>query len=137
MKISHSSVKKYLSSAWVALLLTGGVLISCTSSLKKENEALRQEINDRREALAKHQDAGLKQAQQELALTDSLLTQATSEYDSLYAWMMANSLQLSDHSPQVEQLTLLRARCDSLKIQFEVLCEKIKYIRKKQREQEE
>ena len=47
---------------------------------------------------------------------------------------MDHARELNDQSPEVLRVNALRARCDSLKVRFEVLAETIKYIRKKQKD---
>ena len=109
-------------------------LMGCSSKLKKENEALAEEIAERREALKQHQQQSLEDAQRDLAVTDSLLDVATRQHDEMHQWVMEHAAGLDDRSPEVERLNQLRARCDSLKERFEVLAETIKYIHKKQKE---
>ncbi len=115
-------------------MLALAAIVACTSKLKKENEALAEEIDERKEALAEHQQQSLEEAQRDLALTDSLLDVATRQHDELHQWVMANAATMGDQSPEVQQLNVLRARCDSLKVRFEVLAQTIKYIRMKQKD---
>lgn len=116
------------------LLIASTMLTACSSNLKRGNEVLRQEIEERRGALADHQQASLEDAQAELVITDSLLEESRRQYDEMYTWVMEHSEELTEQSAEVSRLAYLRTRRDSLKIQFDVLCEKIKYIRKKQKE---
>jgi len=109
-------------------------IAACTSKLKKENEALAEEIEERREALKEHQQQSLEEAQRDLAVTDSLLDAVTREHDELHQWVMEHATELNDQSPEVLRVNELHARCDSLKERFEVLAETIKYIRKKQKD---
>jgi chromosome segregation ATPase len=113
------------------LMLSVAALTGCTSKLKKENEALASEIAERREALKEHQQQSLKDAQRELAVTDSLLEDATRRYDELHRLVMEHAATMNDASPEVVELNGLRRTVDSLKERFEVLAETIKYIRKK------
>ncbi len=112
-------------------MLSVAALTGCTSKLKKENEALASEIAERREALKEHQQQSLKDAQRELAVTDSLLEDATRRYDELHRLVMEHAATMNDASPEVVELNGLRRTVDSLKERFEVLAETIKYIRKK------
>ena len=100
---------------------------ACTSNLKKENEALRDEIDERREQLDSNLEANLQAAQQELAATDSLLERAQREHDEQYEFVMNNAMQLTDHSPEVLKLNRLRALRDSLKVEFERQAQKVKF----------
>jgi len=109
-------------------------IVACTSKLKKENEALAEEIADRREALEEHQQRSLEEAQRDLAVTDSLLEAVTQEHDDLHQWVMEHATELNDQSPEVLRVNELHARRDSLKERFNVLAETIKYIRKKQKD---
>ena len=110
------------------ILLCGTALTACTSSLKKENEALREEIDERREALREKQLSELADAREQLALTDSLLTEAQREHDALHEWVMSHSTQLNERSPEVQRLNELRARRDSLHVAFETLAHKVKFF---------
>ena len=112
-------------------MLCVAAMTGCTSKLKKENEALTAEIAERREALKEHQQQSLKDAQRDLAITDSLLEDATRRHDELHQWVMEHAATLNDASPEVVRLNGLRQTVDSLKERFEVLAETIKYIRKK------
>ncbi len=94
----------------------------------------RDEIDDRRDALIEHQETELQQAQERLAIVDSLLEQARADHDSLHAWVMANATQLSDTAEPVLRLNRLRAHRDSLDAEWRMLGAKIKYIRQKQAE---
>ena len=109
-------------------------IVACTSKLKRENEALAEEIADRREALEEHQQRSLEEAQRDLAVTDSLLEAVTQEHDDLHQWVMEHATELNDKSPEVLRVNELHARRDSLKERFNVLAETIKYIRKKQKD---
>jgi len=115
-------------------LLCLAVLTGCGSKLKKENDALRHDIDQRREALKEHQQQSLEQAQQELAATDSLLSAVQREHDELHQWVMEHSATLGSDAEEVARLNTLRACRDSLQVRFEVLCQTIKYIRQKQKE---
>ena len=108
----------------VAMLL----LLGCSSKLKQENEALRNEIDQRREALQNKQQTELQQARDELAVTDSLLEAVTTEHDTLHEWVMAHSTELNDQSEPVIRLNTLRARRDSLHVRAEVLSAKVVHI---------
>ncbi|MCR5198893.1 MAG: hypothetical protein K6D55_08970 [Prevotella sp.] len=116
------------------VMLCAAAMVGCTSKLKKENEARAEDMAQRWEALAEHQKESLEEAQRELAQTDSLLEAATRQHDELHQWVMDHARELNDQSPEVLRVNALRARCDSLKVRFEVLAETIKYIRKKQKD---
>ena len=117
-----------MKSYFIALTCLACIVSGCTSSLKKENQALRAEIEQRREALEAKQNSELEAARQAMAETDSLLTAVSREHDELHEWVMAHSSQMNDHSPEVIRLNTLRARRDSLNVEYQVLAAKIKHI---------
>ena len=106
-------------------------LTACTSNHKKENEALRDEIEERREQLDSTLLRNLEEARQQLAVTDSLLNIARQEHDEQYEWVMENAMELNDRSPEVLQLNRLRARRDSLQVEFEKQAQKVKFYMNK------
>lgn len=105
-----------------ALVLTG-----CHSNLKKENEALRYEIDARREHLAASLQDSLASARQQLALTDSLLNHAKRKHDEQHNWVMSHASQLNEQSEEVLRLNQLRAQRDSLQVEFEKQAQKVKF----------
>ena len=107
------------------------VISACTSNLKKENEALKDEINERRENLEATIKENLESARQEMAVTDSLLFIAKREHDAQHEWVMSYAKELNDRSPEVLRLNLLRARCDSLQVEFEKQAQKVKFFMNK------
>ena len=108
------------------LLLTATVLLfSCA------DKSRRAEIEARKAALVNKQDSTLEATQRQLALVDSTLEVVKAEHDSLHAWVMSHSTKMNDQSPEVIKLNALRARRDSLQIEWETLGAKIKYIRMK------
>lgn len=87
-------------------------------------------IEERRQALRLFQEVSLKQAQEDLARTDSLLEDVKRQQDRLQAAMKQNP-----YSKQIEHdLTEARRLRDSLQVRFDAQCEKIKYIHKKMKE---
>ena len=107
------------------------VLTACTSNLKKENEALRDEIEERRENLETSIQNNLEAARQELAVTDSLLNIAKREHDEQHEWVMSHATQLNEQSPEVLKLNQLRAQRDSLQVEFEKQAQKVKFFMNK------
>lgn len=110
------------------LLFSLLLLASCQSDLKRQNEALRSEIDQRREALEQHQRDELAAAQTELVVTDSLLSAASRQHDELHQWVMAHATSLTDQSEPVSRLNTLRATRDSLQVRHEVLRAKVIHI---------
>ena len=78
------------------------------------------------------QDSALAEAQQRLAIVDSLLEATRREHDAQHQWVMEHATQLSDQSEEVVRLNRLRAHRDSLEAEWQTLGAKIKYIRRLQ-----
>ncbi|MCR4957003.1 MAG: hypothetical protein K6B13_00090 [Prevotella sp.] len=95
--------------------------------MKKENEALRDEIDARREHLASSLQDSLASARQQLALTDSLLNHAKRKHDEQHNWVMSHASQLNEQSEEVLRLNQLRAQRDSLQVEFEKQAQKVKF----------
>lgn len=115
-----------------AVLIYAISLFAISVSMSCADKSRRAEIEQRKEALVHKQDSALAEAQQRLALVDSMLEATKVEHDQQHEWVMANSTKLKDNSPEVLRLNQLRARRDSLQVEWETLGAKIKYIRKKQ-----
>ena len=109
-------------------------LYACSGKLKRENKALRNEIEQRRQALEEKQAAELQSAREDLAHTDSLLTEVSRQHDELHEWVMQNSRRLSYQDPKVQQLNAIRILRDSLSVRCEVLAALIKHILRQQEE---
>lgn len=112
----------------LAILLAGTLFASCA------DKSRRAEIDQRKAALVQKQDSALAEAQQRLALVDSMLQTAKREHDRQHEFVMSNGARLNDQSPEVLELNRLRQHRDSLQVEWETLGAKIKYIRKKQQE---
>lgn len=148
----------------LTVLLLTGVLLFTACNWKKENEAktllekarteykegryseaintierLRSEhpkaIEERKEALKLFQDASLKQAQQDLARTDSLLELAKKRYDVLQHELLTGQWLKTDVNRKQQEMTDARRERDSLQVRFDTQCAKIRYIHKKQKEE--
>ena len=91
-------------------------------------------IHARHEALKLKQDISLKQAQEELALVDSALQAVNANYKYLQNKVEREKADLSVTPQSLDLLTRTRIKRDSLQVQFDVLCAKIKYINKKKKE---
>ncbi len=94
-------------------------------------------IEERKEALKLFQDASLKQAQQDLSRTDSLLELAKQRYDVLQHELLTGQWLKSDVNKKQEEMTEARRQRDSLQVRFDTQCAKIRYIHRKQKEHEE
>lgn len=91
-------------------------------------------IETRRQALKLYQDIELKRSQEELALVDSALQVVKRDYEQQRAQVEADKQALRATPEELTRLTKTRVRRDSLQTRFDVLCGKIRYIHKKQKE---
>lgn len=90
-------------------------------------------VEARKAALKLHQEIELKAAQNELAVTDSLLQIANQELDALQKQVDQHKKALKATPEELTRLTMTRIRRDSIRTQFETLGAKIRYIRQKQK----
>lgn len=90
-------------------------------------------IEVRRKALALYQNISLKQAQEELEHTDHLLQEARADYEFVKEEVAKRHNELRATAEELETVTLMRIKVDSLQTQFDVQCAKIKYIHKRQK----
>ena len=91
-------------------------------------------IETRKQALILQQNIELKRSQEELAVVDSLLQVVKSDYETLKQQVEKDKQELKATPEELTMLTKTRVRRDSLQTRFEVLCAKIRYIHKKQKE---
>ena len=99
-----------------------------------ENHSRRDEIEQRKEALKRHQDSSLLAAQQELAIVDSTLEAIKIEFEQKKAEVERHKAALTATAEELTGLTMLGLRRDSLQAQWQLLGAKIRYIRQKQSE---
>ncbi len=92
-------------------------------------------IETRKQALRLHQDISLKQAQEELTHVDSTLLAVKQQYEQLRQKVEKDKQDLRATPEELTLLTRTRIHRDSLQTRFDVLCAKIRYIHKKQKEQ--
>lgn len=90
-------------------------------------------IETRRKALTLKQDISLKQAQEDLARTDSLLQAVTHDYNYQKTKVDKDREQLRATEEELS-FNKTKQKLDSLKVRFDMQCAKIKYIHKKQKE---
>ena len=91
-------------------------------------------INTRKKALKLYQNIELKKAQEELAVTDSLLQAIQHDFDYQQAKVEKDKAALRATPEELTMLTKTRMKRDSLRTQCETLGAKIRYIHKKQKE---
>ena len=105
---------------------------------RKDIDSLRQTypniVEARKGALKLHQDIELKAAQDELALTDSLLQATNQELEALQTQVDEHKRALKATPEELTLLTRTRMKRDSIRTQFEALGMKIRYIHQKQSE---
>ena len=91
-------------------------------------------IETRKQALRLQQDIELKRSQEELALVDSALVAVRHDYEYQKQKVEKDKRELRATPEELTMLTKTRVRRDSLQTRFDVLCAKIRYIHKKQKE---
>ena len=91
-------------------------------------------IDTRKRALKLHQNIELKRSQEELAIIDSTLQAVKHDYEYQKQKVEKDKKELRATPEELTMLTKTRVRRDSLQTRFDVLCAKIRYIHKKQKE---
>lgn len=116
---------------WVVAFAISIILIGCES----KHDKLQKEILQRREALTRHQDSVMKASQKEVEQLDRELQEVNREYAKIKREAQTAHDAGTATAEQLRAVTLMRMHRDSLKTRFDVLCAKIKYIRRRQSEQ--
>lgn len=91
-------------------------------------------IDTRKRALKLYQDIELKRSQEELALLDSALQAVNHDYEYQKQKVEKDKAELRATPEELTMLTKTRMHRDSLQTRYDVLCGKIRYIHKKQKE---
>lgn len=91
-------------------------------------------VEVRRKALTLYQDISLKKAQEALEETDHMLREANTTYEMMKETVARKKAELKVTAEELNTLTLMRMRRDSLQTAFDTQCAKIKYIHRKQKE---
>ena len=91
-------------------------------------------IETRKQALRLQQNIELKRSQEELAIVDSTLQAVKHDYEYQRQKVEKDKQELRATPEELTMLTKTRVRRDSLQTCFDVLCAKIRYIHKKQKE---
>ena len=91
-------------------------------------------VDTRKKALKLRQSIELKRSQEELALVDSMLQAVSHDYRYQQQKVEKDKQELRATAEELTMLTRTRMRRDSLQTRFDVLCAKIRYIHKKQKE---
>ena len=92
-------------------------------------------IETRKQALRLQQNIELKRSQEELSRVDSMLQAVKHDYEYQKQKVEKDKQELRATPEELTMLTKTRVRRDSLQTCFDVLCAKIRYIHKKQKEQ--
>lgn len=92
-------------------------------------------IETRKQALKLQQNIELKRSQEELASVDSTLQAVRQNYEYQRQKVEKDKQELRATPEELTMLTKTRVKHDSLQTRFNVLCAKIRYIHKKQKEQ--
>ena len=142
-------------------ILLAAVLTACSDNKQKEAEAMLSQANrqieqgqydralitidslrkvypsaieTRKQALRLYQNIELKRSQEELAFVDSALQAVKHDYEYQKQKVEKDKQELRATPEELTMLTKTRVRRDSLQTRFSVLCAKIRYIHKKQKE---
>ena len=142
-------------------ILLAAMVVACGNSTQKEAEQLLKQANEqfanqqydralssidslrkvypgavdtRKKALKLQQSIELKRSQEELALVDSMLQAVNHDYRYQQQKVEKDKQELRATADELTMLTKTRVRRDSLQTRFDVLCAKIRYIHKKQKE---
>ena len=102
---------------------------SNTELLSQKQKLLKDAIGATKEKLD-----SLKQAQEDLARTDSLLQAVTHDYNYQKTKVDKDREQLRATEEELSMFNKTKQKLDSLKVRFDMQCAKIKYIHKKQKE---
>ena len=91
-------------------------------------------VETRKKALKLFQDISLKEAQEDLALTDSIMQKVGLDYKYIKDKVEKDKAELRATAEELVLLTSTKIKYDSLKERFDMQFSKIKYIHKKQKE---
>ena len=106
------------------------LLINCESKHTK----LQEEIRQRKEALIHKQDSVLKASQKEVEELDKEIQLVNKKYNQMKHEAQVAHDAGTATAEQLREVTRMRMHRDSLKTRFDMLCAKIKYIRRRQSE---
>ena len=110
------------------ILLAGTLMLSACKDRKSEKMQQAQMLRD--QARTEFLDSALHQAQLDLAQTDSLLEELKKVHEQ---WQ--TNIKDNPYSKQLERdLTEARRVRDSLQVEFDTQCAKIKYLHRKQKQ---
>lgn len=91
-------------------------------------------IAERKEALEYFQKASVRLVQNELERTDKLLEQEKVRFAEMEKTVEAHKATLNATAEELTALTMQRMLRDSLQTRYDVLCQEIRFIHKRQKE---
>ena len=107
---------------------------ACLAAIDTLRAKFPKAIAERREALKLYQEASLRIAQKQLAYVDSALEAEKHIFRTMEKSVAAHKEKGIATAEELTALTRKRMLRDSLQTQFDVLCAKIKYIHKRQKQ---
>ena len=107
---------------------------ACLAAIDTLRAKFPKAIAERREALKLYQEASLRIAQKQLAYVDSALEAEKHIFQTMEKSVAAHKEAGIATAEELTALTRKRMLRDSLQTQFDVLCAKIKYIHKRQKQ---
>ena len=112
----------------IIILLAGTLMVVSCKDRKSEKMQQAQELRD--QAREEFLDSALHQAELDLKRTDSLLEEMKKVHEQLQG-----NIKNTPYSKQLERdLTEARRIRDSLQVEFDTQCAKIKYLHRKQKQ---
>lgn len=112
-----------------------GNYVKCLALIDSLRATFPEELSARREALKVFQQASLAIAQQDLARTDSALKVTEQSLNALTATVEAHRRALCATEEELSNLNFMRKKRDSLQVAYDVECAKIRYIHKRQKQE--
>ena len=107
---------------------------ACLAAIDTLRAKFPKAIAERKEALKLYQEASLRIAQKQLAYVDSALETEKNIFQTMEKSVAAHKEAGIATAEELTALTRKRMLRDSLQTQFDVLCAKIKYIHKRQKQ---
>ena len=116
------------------LLFLGITISLLLCGCESKHDKLQEEIRLRKEALVHKQDSVLKTSQKEVEELDKEIQTVNRKYNQMKHEAQVAHDAGTATAEQLREVTRMRMHRDSLKTRFDMLCAKIKYIRKRQSE---
>ena len=116
------------------LLFLGITISLLLCGCESKHDKLQEEIRLRKEALVHKQDSVLKASQKEVEALDKEIQIVNRKYNQMKHKAQVAHDAGTATAEQLREVTRMRMHRDSLKTRFDMLCAKIKYIRRRQSE---